>query len=176
MFPKTKEERTEWIVNRRAKFESDFFFKPQISSPLALEAKTAYIQGLYYSTILCTTVALNHLLFLIVRPEVKKRAPSTFSMIKTAKSNGIIDKELMTDLIDFQKVVRDNIEHRKKIAGFEKLFDFLDLKDSEIYDLYEDSPEIYEIIYPYIAFKVLGNYYRLCDSWYDYLIKKKERI
>ncbi len=138
------------------------------------EAKPAYIQGLYYSTILCTTVALNHLLFLIEKPKVEKKAPSTVSMIKSVQKRGIIDKNLMNDLIGFQRMVRDNIEHRKKIAGFEKLFHFLDKKDSQIYDLFEDSPEIYEIIRPYIAFKALDNFYCLCDSWYDFLIKKKE--
>ncbi|MFX0150962.1 MAG: hypothetical protein ACFFAJ_09290 [Candidatus Hodarchaeota archaeon] len=82
----------------------------------------------------------------------------------------------MSDLIDFQRMVKDNIEHRKKIAGFKRLYHFLDKKDPQIYNFYENSPEIYEIILPYIAFIALDNFYRLCDSWYDFLIKKKEGI
>ena len=58
-------------------------------------------------------MALNHPLFLIEKPEVEKKAPSIVSMIKSVKKKGIIDKNIMTDLIDFQRMVRDNIAHRK---------------------------------------------------------------
>ncbi len=55
------------------------------------------------------------------------------------------------------------------------LFEFLEAKDPEFYNQYENSPEIYDLILPYIAYKTIEYYYRVCDSWFDFLVKKNER-
>ena len=55
------------------------------------------------------------------------------------------------------------------------LFEFLDAKDPNLYNEYENSPEIYDLILPYIAYKAIEYYYDVCDTWFDFLVKKNER-
>ncbi len=106
MIPINQEERMEWIENRKAKFES-YMFKDQINNQLVKDGEEAYVQGLYFATILCINVALNQLLFHITKAELneKGRAPSTSQMIKIAKKREIFSPELRKDLLDFQSIV-----------------------------------------------------------------------
>jgi hypothetical protein len=173
-----KEERKGWIKNRKAKFNGYPFFKPRINTKFVEEAEESFIQGFYFASTLCINVAMNHLLFEIDKPKLneKKQAPSTVMMVRSIKEKKIISKQLTFDLVDFQTIVRNNIEHKKSFASISKgLFQYLDKKDSKLYDEFEIGDEIYNKIYPYIAFRALDNYYELSSSWLDFIIKKNEQ-
>lgn len=177
MIPIDQEERIEWIKNRKAKFES-YMFKDQINNQLVKDGEEAYVQGLNFAAILCINVALNHLLFHITKakPDDKGKVPSTSEMIITARKIEIFSPELKKDLLDFQSIVRNQIEHKKTYSSmYIGLFRFLEAKDPDFYKQYEDNPVIYDLILPYIAYKAIEYYYCVCDAWFDFLVKKNER-
>lgn len=173
MISLTKEARKDWIEIRTTKFKSDVFFTPMIRIFMN-DAENCYVHGFFYATVLCVSAALNHLFIKITKPKLNKkgRSPPTTQLIKQT-SKEIVPGEMQTDLIDFLEIVRHPMEHRKQIgiSGL-RFFEFLEKKDPQFFDQLEADGKEQELILPYIAFKALSYYYSICDSWYDYLVKR----
>ncbi len=141
------------------------------------EAEAAFTEGMYFSSILCCTVTLNHLLFTILNPmpDERGKVPSTIVLVKQLRTKRIIPHQLKKNIVDFLILVRNEIEHKKSSASMYKgLFQHFLKKDEELFMYSEELEMIQDIILPYTAFKALEYYYEVCDHWLDTLIKANE--
>lgn len=179
IIPRTKIEREEWLENRKAKFDQLIFYKRIYENMFLKEAERTYVAGHDLASIVCTSVAFNHLLYDIIKPEPNERGlmPPTRTMLVQALQDKMIDNEKLVEQVEyFIDKVRNQFEHKQSFAGtMIGMYRLLEQEDSEIFDKAEDQGEALEIIKPYIAWKILDYYYSMCDHYFDYLAKKAER-
>ena len=178
MIPRNNTDRNEWLTNRKAKFTLYPFYESRISSALTKEADHTYQTGVFFSTILCINIALNHLLLIITvtKPDSRGHVSSTVTIARQAKRKKILSFRLFTEIEDFQVMIRDEIEHKKTLVSmYRGFFQYLEKKDPTFFDYLEEIDEVQDSILPYLAYRAMDIYYCVCDEWFDFLIKSNER-
>jgi len=185
MFSKfeTPKQRNEWVKIRNTKFIEGDEFKPRVRTETIIDAEKSFVSGLYWATILCTSVALDHLGFRILNKIYKKKeAPSALKKFKTINKMKIIDKYLFSEIKDFINMVRHEIEHKRSLPSvYQAIHQYLYMKNEYSYreieplTLSKNEFNIFQTkVLQYAALQSLILYYSVCDAWYDFLVKRNE--
>jgi len=179
----TPEQRNEWIQIRNTKFLEGDDFKPRVRTETIIDAEKSFVSGLYWATILCTSVALDHLGFNILNKIYKKKkAPSAITKFKIINEMNIITDAMLSDIEDFINMVRHEIEHKRSPSSvYVAIQKYLDKKNDLYYDKIEphtlsskDHKVFQEKVLQYTAFQSLNLYFVVCDEWYEFLVKKNQ--